>query len=158
MYSILFFFYRLFFYFFFVCCFILLGNCASTIEFIPDPDYEYNFPDYQLKTYKEVEIFYQKPKRAIEPLGVIYIRKFDGSLNLNDSEDELKKKLFEWKIDGIWLHESKLEEVAPLLITSKNQAGMTVSYLEANKEMGKIVGTPFRYKKKYGKQTPNFQQ
>jgi hypothetical protein len=130
-------------------------HCGSTIEFIPDSDFRPETWDYRKKNHEEVEIFREKPKKAMRSYGIIYIRKFDGSSQIAEMETELKKKLFEWKMDGIWLHDSKIEEVAPTVIMSKNQAGMVVSYAESGKEMGKITGTPFRYKEN-GKRTKNF--
>lgn len=132
-------------------------NCGSTVEFIPDSDFRQDFSGYRLRSHEEVEIFREKPKKPIHSLGTIHIRNFDGSVSVEGLEEELKKKLFEWKMDGIWLHESKVEEIAPTVIMSKNQAGLTVSYLESGKEMGRIKGTPFRYKEKYGKYTKNVQ-
>lgn len=71
--------------------------------------------------------------------------------NFNSNKIELEKlqeEMFKLKIDGVLIKKTFVDEVAPVVISSKNNEGMLLGYAETNKEMGKLYGYPFRYVRK----------
>lgn len=126
--------------------FLLLFYSCSTVEFIPNAEYKSDYKKYSKKKWNDVEIVFQKPVKPIEIMGSIVIRNFNGDLNSKYYKNKLKKKLFEKKLDGVWIISGKITDVTPLVIQTQNADGLPLAYYEANNEMGKIKGYPFRYK------------
>ncbi|MBE7411457.1 MAG: hypothetical protein L6Q54_10910 [Leptospiraceae bacterium] len=124
---------------------IFLINC-TTIEFIPDSDYDTIYEGYAKQSYRETEIHTSKPKKPFRILGSIVIRNFEGNLNLENDRNRLQKEMFNLKVDGVWLTSGKIQEVDPMIIRTQNREGLPVAYYESNKEMAKITGLVFRYK------------
>jgi hypothetical protein len=77
---------------------------------------------------------------------MVILRNFISPEKNSEELEVLKKEMFRLKIDGVYIKSSSVEEVAPFVITSKSQDGMLLGYQETNKEMGRVVGYPFRYK------------
>ncbi|MCB1191062.1 MAG: hypothetical protein H7A23_10670 [Leptospiraceae bacterium] len=126
--------------------FLLLFCSCSTVEFIPNSNYSPEFKKYKKKDWSEVEVIFDKPQKPVEILGTIVIRNFNGDLNSKNYQNTLKKELFKNKMDGVWIHSGKITEVEPFVFQTQNQDGLTLAYYKANKEIGKIIGIPYRYK------------
>ncbi len=120
---------------------------CSTIEFIPDYDYKSDYEGYTKKSLKEIEIHSSKPKKPFRILGTVVIRNFEGNLTIENYRNSLQKELFALKVDGVWLTSGKIQEVEPMIVRTENREGLPVAYYESNKEMAKITGLVFRYKK-----------
>lgn len=121
-------------------------SCSSTVEFLPEPNFHSNYPSYSKKNFKEVEITYHKPQRPFVICGQIFVRDFQGD---NDPERIIKllqQESLERKLDGVWILNSKKEDIPPTIILGKNQKGMILSYQEIGKEVAKIHAIGFRYK------------
>lgn len=139
--------------------FIFLNNfCGSTIEFIPDPDFNSRNFLYSKTSYKEVEILFAKPSQPIRIQGVVVFRSFSEEGSLEQFQTDIQKELFERKIDGVWFDPKIFkEEGVPIIVRAENQQGMIVSFTEASTEINKRKGIAFRYKEN-GKYTPNLRQ
>ncbi|MCE9500720.1 MAG: hypothetical protein K8R21_09500 [Leptospira sp.] len=124
----------------------MLIRC-STVEFLPDYDYTEEYSGYSKSNWKEVEIFIDRPKKPFRILGNVVIRNFEGSLTSEKYSAELKKELFRLKLDGIWIANGKVMEVDPILIRTENSQGVPVAFYPAAREMGKVSGYGFRYKR-----------
>jgi hypothetical protein len=122
-------------------------NCASSIDFIPDPDFSEENAMYSKTKPEEVEILSVRPIRDFKMVGTVIFRDF---VNPNDMKSELhslQSEMFRLKIDGVWIYKKTIEIIPPFIVNTKNEQGMTVAYTETNREMGKLTGYPFRYKK-----------
>ncbi|MDX1957520.1 MAG: hypothetical protein SFU98_03050 [Leptospiraceae bacterium] len=125
----------------------LIWNCGSTIEFIPDSDFTDVYPDYKLKKKEEVEILFKKPNERIITYGRILVRDFSNDSKAESAEHELRAKLFEWKMDGIWFDRlEKFESASPIIFQTKSEHGMPTSYSQTSGEMTRLTGYPFRYR------------
>ncbi|MCB1179358.1 MAG: hypothetical protein KDK36_17385 [Leptospiraceae bacterium] len=136
-------------FFSFFILFFLTINCGTTVEFVPDPDFTSNNPNYLIKSFDEVEILSNRPKkRRVRIEGKVLVRKFEG--NMPDEKDllELKKLLYSYKLDGVWLEGQEIVEVAPLIFQTKAENGFPMTYGSTNKEMGRVRGIAFRYRDK----------
>lgn len=120
-------------------------RCSSTVEFLPEPNFRSDYPNYAKKSFQEIEILYHKPQRPFIICGQILVRDFQDG-DLEKSKKLLQQESFERKLDGVWILNSKREEIPPTIIVSKNQNGMILSYQELGKEVAKIQGLGFRYK------------
>ncbi len=129
----------------FIC--VSLYNCGSTVEFVPEPGFISSNPNYTRKSYKEVEIFIHKPKKRIIQEGAIYVRNFQGNLPKDEEMEALQKLLFDYKLDGAWIEKGEVIEVAPWVYQAKNASGIPMTYSEGSREMGRIKGVAFRYRK-----------
>ena len=137
--------------------FFILVNlfCGSTIEFIPDTDFNSRNFHYTKTSYKEVEILFTKPILPIRTQGIVIFRSFSENGSLGQIQTEIQKELFERKIDGVWFDPNVLrEEGVPIIVRSENQQGVIVSFNEASTEINKRKGIAFRYMEN-GKRTPN---
>ena len=132
--------------FIFCLFFIFLQNCASSIDFLPDPNFNEENPFYKKKTYQEIELIKERPTKEFKYVGMVILRNFISPEKNSEELEVLKKEMFRLKIDGVYIKSNSIEEVAPFVITSKSQDGMLLGYQETNKEMGRVVGYPFRYK------------
>lgn len=59
----------------------------------------------------------------------------------------LQSEMLRLKVDGVWVYKNTIETIPPLIINTQNEKGMIVAYNETNREMGKLMGYPFRYRK-----------
>lgn len=122
--------------------FFVFLDCASKVEFLADPNFTEENKFYTKKDPSEVELVRERPRRDFQYVGTVIFRNFNSSqIELN----KLQEEMFKMKIDGVLIKKTSVEEVAPFLITSKNNEGMMLGYQETNKEMGKLIGYPFRY-------------
>ena len=80
-------------------------------------------------------------------VGTVIFRNFVSPMDMQSELHALQREMFRLKIDGVWIYKKTLETVPPLLINTQNQEGMTVAYTESHKEMGKLTGYPYRYRK-----------
>lgn len=129
--------------------FFLIGilNCASSVDFIPDPDFSEENPHYTKTKMEEVEIVTERPIRDFKMVGTVIFRNFVSPNDMKSELYALQKEMYRLKIDGVWIYKKTLETVPPLIINTQNHEGMTVAYTETNKEMGKLTGYPYRYRK-----------
>jgi hypothetical protein len=80
-------------------------------------------------------------------VGTVIFRNFVNPKDMKSELYALQKEMYSLKIDGVWIYKKTLETVPPLIINTQNHEGMTVAYTETNKEMGKLTGYPYRYRK-----------
>lgn len=134
-------------YFSIILLLFLFLNCASSVDFQPDPDFTAENPNYSKTIPDEVEIIADRPIGNFKLVGTVIFRNF---ANPNDMKSELRAlqiEMFKQKIDGVWIFKKTLETIPPWLIKTENAEGVTVAFTETNKEMGKLVGYPYRYRK-----------
>lgn len=132
-------FYRNFLASFFLFFFI---SCSSQVEFIQDSNYSEENYLYKKKDPTEVELLYDRPRKDFRFVGTVIMRNFNSSkIELS----KLQEEMYRLKIDGVLIKKTFVDEVAPVIISSKNNEGMLLGYAETNKEMGKLYGYPFRY-------------
>lgn len=124
-----------------------LWNCGTSIDFIADPDFSEENPIYSKQSPEEVEILTERPKRDFKMVGTVIFRNFVSPTDMKSELSVLQKEMFKLKIDGVWVYKKSLESIPPLIIHTQNQHGMTVAYTETNKEVGKLTGYTFRYRK-----------
>ena len=130
-----------------ILLFLGITNCASSVDFIPDPDFTEENPHYTKTKAEEVEILAERPIRDFKMVGTVIFRNFVSPMDMQSELHALQREMFRLKIDGVWIYKKTLETVPPLLINTQNQEGMTVAYTESHKEMGKLTGYPYRYRK-----------
>ena len=124
---------------------IFFTFCQSQVEFIQDSNFTEDNFFYLKKSPKEVELLYERPRKNFRFVGTVVMRNF----NSNRIElEKLQEEMFKLKIDGVLIKKTFVDEVAPVVISSKNNEGMLLGYAETNKEMGKLYGYPFRYVRK----------
>ena len=126
---------------------LLIFSCATSVDFIPDPDFSLENPYYYKISPDEVEIISERPKRDFQLVGTVIFRNFVSPTDMKSELATLQNEMYKLKIDGVWIFKKSLETIPPLIVNTKNQDGMTVAYTETNKEMGKLTGYPFRYRK-----------
>lgn len=133
---------------FFFCVGIVVVHysCGSTTEFLAEPDFRLEYPEYQKSNFHQVELTYHRPKSPFKICGEIFLRNFQEYSDSKEIENALKKEAFTKKLDGVWIRNLSKEEISPFLIISKNQSGMILNYQEIGKEVAKIQATGFRYK------------
>lgn len=124
-----------------------LFNCGTSVDFIPDPDFKEENPNYTKISPDEVEIITERPKRDFQLVGTVIFRTFANPTDMKSELSTLQREMYQLKIDGIWVFRKSLESIPPLIVHTQNQQGMTVAYTETNKEMGKLTGYPYRYRK-----------
>lgn len=130
-----------------ILIFIGILNCASSVDFIPDPDFTEENPNYTKTKLDEVEILAERPNKDFKMVGTVIFRNFVSPIDMKSELYALQKEMFRLKIDGVWIYKKSLETIPPFIINTQNQEGMTVAYTETNREMGKLTGYPFRYRK-----------
>ncbi|HMW07814.1 MAG TPA: hypothetical protein PK079_14950 [Leptospiraceae bacterium] len=126
---------------------LLVFNCASSVDFQPDSDFTEENPIYSKQKPEEVEIVAERPVRDFKMVGTVIFRNFVDPIDMKSELYTLQMEMFRRKIDGVWIYKKTLETIPPLIINTQNGEGMTVAYTEANREMGKLVGYPYRYRK-----------
>jgi hypothetical protein len=130
-----------------ILIFIGICNCASSVDFIPDPDFTEENPNYTKTKLEEIEILTERPNKDFKMVGTVIFRNFVSPNDMKSELYALQKEMFRLKIDGVWIYKKSLETVPPFIINTQNQEGLTVAYTETNREMGKLTGYPFRYRK-----------
>lgn len=124
---------------------IFFTFCQSQVEFIQDSNFTEDNFFYEKKSPKDVELIYDRPRKDFRFVGTVVMRNF----NSNKIElEKLQYEMFKLKIDGVLIKKTFIDEVAPVVISSKSNDGMLLGYAETNKEMGKLYGYPFRYVRK----------
>ena len=124
--------------------FLAYFNC-STIDFIPDGNYQENLLKSNKRNWNEIEILASRPVKPFTIYGTIFIRDYSVDLDFHESKF-LKKELYSLGFDGIWLTSQKNTPVPPTVIETSNHQGVVVSVYEANREISITKGYPFRYK------------
>ena len=127
--------------------FLGLLNCGTSIDFIADPDFSEENASYSKQNFEEVEILIERPRRDFKMVGTVIFRNFVSPTDMKSELSALQKEMFRLKIDGVWVYKKTLESIPPFIINTQNYEGMTVAYTETNKEVGKLTGYPFRYRK-----------
>ncbi|HMV80016.1 MAG TPA: hypothetical protein PLJ29_20285 [Leptospiraceae bacterium] len=125
---------------------VFFTGCTSSVEFIPDGDYHFFKQPYLKTDAGEVDVLFQKPEKRHRILGTVIVRDFSGHMGDREYFEEIKKELLQRKLDGVYFLPPENMEIPPWIIQSKNQAGMTMSYTELNKEMKRLKGYAYRYR------------
>jgi hypothetical protein len=125
--------------------FFFFLNCSTTIEFVPDTDFVNSNNFYTKKSFKEVEIYHNKPNFQIRTEGIVKIRDFSQNINWEYLSMKIQKELYDRKLDGLYFEGKKQNfEVESVIFTAENSAGLLVSYHRQSQEIGYIIGIAFR--------------
>lgn len=127
-------------------CVSLYFNCNTTVDFIPDADYHKEFENYSKKSWEEVEIHLSRPDQRFLIVGTIAVRDFEGTGKLKDYSRNIKKEMFDKKMDGIWISTNKLESVDDAIFTTMDSRGKTTHSYESERIIKIWKGYAFRYK------------
>ncbi|MCW7493382.1 hypothetical protein ND861_12110 [Leptospira sp. 2 VSF19] len=118
---------------------------CSTVDFIPEPDFRPNDSRYKVKSWEEVEILRERPKRLFKIVGEVVVRNTED-LTWDDYEPRVKKDLFRRKIDGVWMTEKNQNTVDSVTVETMDQKGRsTNSYLQKS-NLPFWKGYAYRYK------------
>jgi hypothetical protein len=126
--------------------FILIGNCSTTVDFIPEPDYSPEYAKYQKKSWEEVEIHTSRPSQPIRILGIISVRDFEDTGRFKDYSRGIKKDMFQKKMDGVWVDTNKLESVDDTVFTTMDSRDRVTHSYEGKRQILIWKGYAFRYK------------
>ncbi|MCZ8239139.1 MAG: hypothetical protein O9346_14665 [Leptospiraceae bacterium] len=128
-------------------CVSLYFNCNTTVDFIPDADYRKDHEEYSKKSWQEVEILLSRPDRRFLIVGTVAIRDFEGTGTLKDYTKNIKKEMFEKKMDGVWISSNKVESVDDTIFTTMDTRGKTTHAYESERQIKIWKGYAFRYRK-----------
>lgn len=120
---------------------------CTTVDFIPDSDYNPKYPNYNKKDWEEVEIHFARPDKRISIQGQIKIRDFENSGTLQHYVNYIKKDMFAKKMDGVWIKQSKVQSVQDSIFQTMDSRGNITHSHEAETDMKIWTGYAFRDRK-----------
>lgn len=122
---------------------LLLSGC-TTIDFIPESDFQSKYDSYTKKNWEEVEIHFTRPDKRIDIQGTIQVRDFEGSGRVQDYIKSIKQEMYRRKMDGVWIHQTKVQSINDTIFQTMDTRGNITHSYQSQTDVKFWKGVAFR--------------
>lgn len=122
---------------------VFLTQC-TTVDFIPESDHRPENPNYEKKSWEEVEVTFSRPDKRIDIQGAVHVRDYEGSGRIQDYLVSLKRDMFRRKMDGVWFSQSKIQSMRDTVIQTMDARGNVTHAFESESQIRIWKGYAYR--------------